>query len=157
MCGCPHPPPTPSGPDSSTGTFDSDRCVPDDARAVLAVPGIDRADLGGRIADAEARVSPDDLHEPRAGRHDALTSGRGLVEHSGSDIEAGIEEVHRRLAGTRRTRWIVSPTARCVRPGAQGSDRATSRRCRQCTAELPEGRFGRAGAHGPGPRGTGYC
>lgn len=59
--------------------LDSDRCVPDDD--ALAVLGIDRADFGGRISDVEARVSPDDLHELRASRHDALAHGRVRSRH----------------------------------------------------------------------------
>ncbi|WP_037836354.1 MULTISPECIES: SpoIIE family protein phosphatase [unclassified Streptomyces] len=54
--------------------LDSDRCAPDDE--ALALLGIDRADFGGRMADVEARVSPDDLHELRASRDDALRDGR---------------------------------------------------------------------------------
>ncbi|MGA5900410.1 SpoIIE family protein phosphatase [Streptomyces venetus] len=54
--------------------LDSDRCTADDE--ALALLGIDRVGFGGRMADIVARVSPDDLHELRAARHDAVTRGR---------------------------------------------------------------------------------
>jgi uncharacterized low-complexity protein len=53
--------------------LDSDRCTPDDE--ALALLGIGRAEFGGTMAAVEARVSPDDLHELRASRQDALTAG----------------------------------------------------------------------------------
>lgn len=59
--------------------LDSDRCTADDE--ALALLGIDRAEYGGTITDVEARVSPDDLHELRESRHDALASGRVRSRH----------------------------------------------------------------------------
>ncbi|MFE7900177.1 SpoIIE family protein phosphatase [Streptomyces sp. NPDC057424] len=59
--------------------LDSDRCTADDE--ALALLGIDRADFGGTITDIEARVSPDDLHELRESRHDALADGRVRSRH----------------------------------------------------------------------------
>ncbi|MGW0498687.1 SpoIIE family protein phosphatase [Streptomyces sp. NPDC003007] len=59
--------------------LDSDRCAADDE--ALELLGVDRADYGGTIADVEARVSPDDLHELRESRHDALSSGRVRSRH----------------------------------------------------------------------------
>ncbi|GGX28901.1 SpoIIE family protein phosphatase [Streptomyces lomondensis] len=59
--------------------LDTDRCTPDDE--ALALLGLGRADFGGTLADIEARVSPDDLHELRACRHDALTHGRVRSRH----------------------------------------------------------------------------
>ncbi|MFF5370258.1 SpoIIE family protein phosphatase [Streptomyces sp. NPDC013187] len=59
--------------------LDSDRCTADDD--ALALLGLDRSDYGGTIADVEARVSPDDLHELRESRHDALADGRVRSRH----------------------------------------------------------------------------
>jgi serine phosphatase RsbU (regulator of sigma subunit)/PAS domain-containing protein len=59
--------------------LDSDRCTPDDE--ALALLGIGRAEFGGTMAAVEARVSPDDLHELRASRQDALTHGRVRSRH----------------------------------------------------------------------------
>lgn len=59
--------------------LDSDRCAADDE--ALELLGIDRADYGGTIADVEARVSPDDLHELRESRYDALAGGRVRSRH----------------------------------------------------------------------------
>ncbi|MEV3972987.1 SpoIIE family protein phosphatase [Streptomyces sp. NPDC050698] len=59
--------------------LDSDRCTADDD--ALGLLGIDRADYGGTIADIEARISPDDLHELRESRHDALADGRVRSRH----------------------------------------------------------------------------
>ncbi|MER5837408.1 PAS domain-containing protein, partial [Streptomyces sp. NPDC002130] len=59
--------------------LDSDRCTADDD--ALALLGLDRAAYGGTIADVEARVSPDDLHELRESRHDALADGRVRSRH----------------------------------------------------------------------------
>ncbi|MFD5338253.1 SpoIIE family protein phosphatase [Streptomyces hawaiiensis] len=59
--------------------LDSDRCTADDE--ALELLGIDRAGYGGTIADIEARVSPDDLHELRESRHDALAGGRVRSRH----------------------------------------------------------------------------
>ncbi|GGY41407.1 SpoIIE family protein phosphatase [Streptomyces djakartensis] len=77
--------------------LDSDRCSPDDEALVLL--GIDRAHFSGRIADIEARVSPDDLHELRASRQDALTHGRVRSRHfrirdeSSGGLETGYRPV----------------------------------------------------------------
>ncbi|MET9816207.1 SpoIIE family protein phosphatase [Streptomyces sp. NPDC006355] len=75
--------PTPAAHPVRVGLVDwdleTDRCAPDDE--ALALLGIDRADFGGTLADIEARVSPDDLHELRASRHDALTHGRVRSRH----------------------------------------------------------------------------
>ncbi|MFF7313874.1 SpoIIE family protein phosphatase [Streptomyces sp. NPDC008137] len=54
--------------------LDSGRCTPDDE--ALALLGIAGPDFDGTMAAVEARVSPDDLHELRASRRDALTRGR---------------------------------------------------------------------------------
>ncbi|MEU3892221.1 SpoIIE family protein phosphatase [Streptomyces sp. NPDC029041] len=59
--------------------LDSDRCAADDD--ALALLGLDRSSYGGTIADVEARVSPDDLHELRESRHDALADGRVRSRH----------------------------------------------------------------------------
>ncbi|MFJ6000149.1 SpoIIE family protein phosphatase [Streptomyces sp. NPDC092370] len=59
--------------------LDSDRCTADDE--ALELLGVDRVDYGGTIADIEARVSPDDLHELRESRHDALAGGRVRSRH----------------------------------------------------------------------------
>ncbi|MGW1924900.1 PAS domain-containing protein, partial [Streptomyces massasporeus] len=59
--------------------LDSDRCSADDE--ALELLGIDRADYGGTITDVEARVSPDDLHELRESRYDALADGRVRSRH----------------------------------------------------------------------------
>ncbi|MCT9145626.1 PAS domain-containing protein, partial [Streptomyces violarus] len=59
--------------------LDSDRCTPDDE--ALALLGIAGADFDGTMAAVEARVSPDDLHELRASRQDALTHGRVRSRH----------------------------------------------------------------------------
>ncbi|MFC9682346.1 SpoIIE family protein phosphatase [Streptomyces sp. NPDC056948] len=59
--------------------LDSDRCTPDDE--ALALLGIDGADFDGTMAAVEARVIPDDLHELRASRQDALTHGRVRSRH----------------------------------------------------------------------------
>ncbi|MET9581319.1 SpoIIE family protein phosphatase [Streptomyces sp. DT199] len=59
--------------------LDSDRCSADDE--ALELLGIDRADYGGTITDVEARVSPDDLHELRESRYDALAGGRVRSRH----------------------------------------------------------------------------
>lgn len=49
--------------------LDSDRWWADNA--ALALLGLARKDFGGTIADIEAQVSPDDMHELRACRNDA--------------------------------------------------------------------------------------
>ncbi|MFC7845453.1 SpoIIE family protein phosphatase [Streptomyces sp. NPDC057382] len=54
--------------------LDTGRCTADDE--ALALLGISRAGFGETIAEVAARVNPDDLHELRASRNDALTSGR---------------------------------------------------------------------------------
>ncbi|MFH9011784.1 SpoIIE family protein phosphatase [Streptomyces sp. NPDC017943] len=54
--------------------LDSGRCTADEE--ALALLGIPRSGFGETIAEVEARISPDDLHELRACRTDALTSGR---------------------------------------------------------------------------------
>ncbi|WP_405504171.1 SpoIIE family protein phosphatase [Streptomyces purpurascens] len=59
--------------------LDSDRCTPDDE--ALALLGIAGADFDGTMAAVEARVSPEDLHELRASRQDALTHGRVRSRH----------------------------------------------------------------------------
>ncbi|MEU1003032.1 SpoIIE family protein phosphatase [Streptomyces tibetensis] len=59
--------------------LDSDRCTADDD--ALALLGLDRSAYGGTIADIETRVSPDDLHELRESRHDALADGRVRSRH----------------------------------------------------------------------------
>ncbi|MGW0614744.1 SpoIIE family protein phosphatase [Streptomyces sp. NPDC002788] len=59
--------------------LDSDRCTADEE--ALALLGIARADFRETISDVEARVSPDDLHELRASRRDALTHGRVRSRH----------------------------------------------------------------------------
>jgi serine phosphatase RsbU (regulator of sigma subunit)/PAS domain-containing protein len=59
--------------------LDDDRCAADDE--ALALLGIDRAGFGGTLVDIEARVSPDDLHELRASRSDALAHGRVRSRH----------------------------------------------------------------------------
>ncbi|MFI8192344.1 SpoIIE family protein phosphatase [Streptomyces sp. NPDC085946] len=59
--------------------LDTGRCSADDE--ALAVLGVRRSDFGGTLADIEARISPDDLHELRAGRQDALVSGRVRARH----------------------------------------------------------------------------
>lgn len=72
--------------------LDSDRCTPDDE--ALALLGIGRADFGGTMAAIEARVSPDDLHELRASRQDALTHGRVRSRHLRvRDESAGSAEI----------------------------------------------------------------
>ncbi|CAL9344103.1 SpoIIE family protein phosphatase [Streptomyces sp. enrichment culture] len=59
--------------------LDTDRCTADDD--ALALLGIDRTGFGGTLADIEVRVSPDDLHELRASRSDALAHGRVRSRH----------------------------------------------------------------------------
>ncbi|MGW5136711.1 SpoIIE family protein phosphatase [Streptomyces sp. NPDC004135] len=59
--------------------LDTDRCTADDD--ALALLGIDRTGFGGTLADIEVRVSPDDLHELRASRSDALVHGRVRSRH----------------------------------------------------------------------------
>ncbi|MEV5433668.1 SpoIIE family protein phosphatase [Streptomyces sp. NPDC052701] len=59
--------------------LDSGLCSVDDE--ALAVLGLRRADFGGALADIESRVSPDDLHELRASRQDALASGQVRARH----------------------------------------------------------------------------
>ncbi|MGI5423228.1 hypothetical protein [Streptomyces sp. CA-179760] len=59
--------------------LDSGRCTPDDE--ALALLGIAGTDFGGTMAAVEARVSPDDLHELRASRQDALAHGRVRSRH----------------------------------------------------------------------------
>ncbi|WP_039931721.1 SpoIIE family protein phosphatase [Streptomyces viridochromogenes] len=77
--------------------LDSGRCTPDDE--ALALLGIDRVGFGGGMADIEARVSPDDLHELRAARHDAITRGRvrsrrfRVRDESGHGRESGYRPV----------------------------------------------------------------
>ncbi|MEU1938034.1 SpoIIE family protein phosphatase [Streptomyces coeruleorubidus] len=95
--------------------LDTDRCTADDE--ALALLGIGRADFGGTMADIEARVSPDDLHELRASRHDALTLGRVRCRHfrvrddSAGDEEAGYRPVelwgHLVRGGTGSDRILV--------------------------------------------------
>lgn len=77
--------------------LDSDRCTADDE--ALALLGIGRTEFGGTMADIEARISPDDLHELRASRRDALTLGRVRSRHfrvrddSAGEAEAGYRPV----------------------------------------------------------------
>jgi serine phosphatase RsbU (regulator of sigma subunit)/PAS domain-containing protein len=72
--------------------LDSDRCTADDE--ALALLGIGRTEFGGTMADIEARISPDDLHELRASRRDALTLGRVRSRHFRvRDDSAGEAEV----------------------------------------------------------------
>ncbi|MGW0867511.1 SpoIIE family protein phosphatase [Streptomyces sp. NPDC002611] len=72
--------------------LDSGRCAPDDE--ALALLGIARADFDGTIAAVEARVSPDDLHELRASRQDALAHGRIRSRHLRvRDESVGGEEI----------------------------------------------------------------
>ncbi|MFE6525276.1 SpoIIE family protein phosphatase [Streptomyces sp. NPDC057794] len=72
--------------------LDTDRCAADDD--ALALLGIGRAGFGGTIAEIEARVSPDDLHELRASRSDALAHGRVRSRHfRARDDSAGTGEI----------------------------------------------------------------
>ncbi|MET9394522.1 SpoIIE family protein phosphatase [Streptomyces sp. NPDC006624] len=75
--------PTPAARPVRVGLFEwdlgDDRCTLDDE--ALALLGLRRADFRGTLADIEARVSPDDLPELRASRHDALTTGRVRYRH----------------------------------------------------------------------------
>ncbi|MFC5637103.1 SpoIIE family protein phosphatase [Streptomyces bullii] len=91
--------PTPTAHTVRVGLFDwdldSDRCSADDE--ALAVLGIRRADFGGTFSDIVARVSPDDRHELRASRQDALTSGRvGSRHFRVLDESAGPDEIRYR-------------------------------------------------------------
>ncbi|MEU3852170.1 SpoIIE family protein phosphatase [Streptomyces sp. NPDC029554] len=77
--------------------LDTDRCTADDD--ALALLGIDRTGFGGTLTAIEARVSPDDLHELRASRSDALVHGRVRSRHfrvlheSAADGEIGYRPV----------------------------------------------------------------
>jgi serine phosphatase RsbU (regulator of sigma subunit)/PAS domain-containing protein len=72
--------------------LDTDRCTADDE--ALALLGIDRAGFGGTLMAVEARVNPDDLHELRASRSDALTHGRVRSRHFRVlDESAGGEDI----------------------------------------------------------------
>jgi serine phosphatase RsbU (regulator of sigma subunit)/PAS domain-containing protein len=119
--------------------LDSDRCTADDE--ALALLGIGRAEFGGTMADIEARVSPDDLHELRACRHDALTLGQVGSRHfrvrddSAGEAEAGYRPVelwgHLVRGGTGSARILVSALV----------DAVSGLRAAEAAERLPDGVF----------------